>query len=394
MSMAFRFGTQTLMGRGPPNVSSSMPSRFFRPTVAASPCPHYSMITRSSAAGGAFSRRQHRDFSQFLRNREKSWCCRRENLHLSITSATAVAHRPPTQLVVFRCTDAALQQTRRSVLTPFSTQTLHQVLYFSTSDPCRSPSEGGQSSPGKYTGARRDERKKSYDPRDPENQSFWQRTLGVGAAGYAAFKILPGLKIAVPLLKLTKAGPLASLLLSSLAYTAVFGWQYGLGMISLIFVHETGHALMMKYLRVPTGPMTFIPFMGAAVEMRGYPKNAAHEAAIGIAGPILGSLGAVVPFAYGLATGSQLAFALAHWGFLINLFNLMPIGDMDGGRITSGLSPWFLVAGLGGNACLLYAMPHHPILYLTMLGGCYSGKGSSCMGGNHIAKGSDDKFWL
>eukprot|EP00392_Amoebophrya_sp_AT5.2_P003683 g3688.t1 len=199
-----------------------------------------------------------------------------------------------------------------------------------------------------------------------------QRVLGVGAAGYAAVKVLPGLKIAIPILKMSKMGPLLSLALSSLAYTFVFGWQYGLGMISLIFVHEMGHALMMKYLKVPVGPMVFLPFMGAAVEMKKMPKNATHEALIGIAGPILGSLASVVPFAYGLQTGSQLSFALANWGFLINLFNLMPVGQMDGGRILGALHPGFLVLGLVGNAGLIYVMPSAPMLYLTLLMGSFS----------------------
>ncbi|CAD7949703.1 unnamed protein product [Amoebophrya sp. A120] len=220
----------------------------------------------------------------------------------------------------------------------------------------------------KSSGSNRDQ----FDRKDSTGGGFWQRVLGVGAAGYAAVKVLPGLKVAIPLLKLSKMGPLLSLVLSSFAYAYVFGWQYGLGMISLIFVHEMGHALMMRYLKVPVGPMVFLPFMGAAVEMRDQPKNATHEALIGIAGPVLGSLAAVAPFLYGLQTGSQLAFALAHWGFLINLFNLMPVGQMDGGRILGALHPGFLICGLAGNAGLIYLMPTAPMLYITLLMGCFS----------------------
>eukprot|EP00397_Hematodinium_sp_SG-2012_P021630 GEMP01022357.1.p1 GENE.GEMP01022357.1~~GEMP01022357.1.p1 ORF type:complete len:360 (+),score=46.28 GEMP01022357.1:69-1148(+) len=204
------------------------------------------------------------------------------------------------------------------------------------------------------------------------DQNFWQKCIGIGAAGYATVKILPGLKFAVPILKVAKVGPLFSMVASGFAYGAVFGWAYGFGMISLIAIHETGHALMMRHLGIPVGPMVFIPFMGASVAMEKFPSNAAHEAAVALAGPILGSVAAFVPLAYGLATGSQLGFALAHWGFMINLFNLLPIGSLDGGRVAGALSKWLLPVGVVGCGGLLYMTPTNPILILIFLGGSYT----------------------
>ncbi|EER12950.1 hypothetical protein Pmar_PMAR000685 [Perkinsus marinus ATCC 50983] len=184
---------------------------------------------------------------------------------------------------------------------------------------------------------------------------------------------LKGLKILIPVLKFSKAGPLLSMCVSTLAYGAVFGWQFGTGMVGLIFIHELGHALMMRNLGVPAGPMVFIPFMGASVEMRKHPSNAYQEALIALAGPVLGSLGVLPIAAYGAATGSQLAFALSHFGYMINLFNLLPIGQLDGGRVAGSLNKWFLPAGLGICGSMIYFTPYcSPIMYLVFLGGAYT----------------------
>jgi len=112
--------------------------------------------------------------------------------------------------------------------------------------------------------------------------------------------------------------------------------------------------------------------MGAAVSMEDLPPNAAQEAAIAMAGPIVGSMAACVPMWYGLATGSQLGFALAHWGFMINLFNLLPFGNLDGGRVAGALSHWFLLLGLAGCGALVYTMPMNPVLMLIFFAGSYT----------------------
>lgn len=205
-------------------------------------------------------------------------------------------------------------------------------------------------------------------PHDMDS-NWWQKVIGVGAAGYTVVK-LKGISLLLPVLKFAKVGPLLSMGASMGAYGWLFGWKFGVGMVSLIFVHELGHGLAMRALGVPAGPMTFIPFFGAVIEMRGRPVSSYHDALIALGGPVLGTAGTLPVLLYGLSTGSQFALALSHWGCMINLFNLLPIGMLDGGRIAGAMSKWTLPVGIGLSAAGIYAFPHNPILYLTALSAC------------------------
>jgi Zn-dependent protease len=94
---------------------------------------------------------------------------------------------------------------------------------------------------------------------------------------------------------------------------------------------------------------------------------------IALGGPVLGTAGAAALGLAGHTWDSQLLIALADFGFMINLFNLMPIGQLDGGRIGAAISPLFGVAGLGAGGYMLYAgMVSNPIFYLVMAGGAYT----------------------
>jgi Zn-dependent protease len=144
-------------------------------------------------------------------------------------------------------------------------------------------------------------------------------------------------------------------------------------MVGLIFVHECGHAVAMRHYNVPFSPMVFVPFMGAVIAMKDHPRNAYQDGVIGLAGPVAGTAAALTLGVSGAALDSQLMIALADWGFIINLFNLMPVGSMDGGRVLSAVSPYFGVAGLvGGAGCIYYDLIGNPLFYLIMLGGTYS----------------------
>jgi len=143
-------------------------------------------------------------------------------------------------------------------------------------------------------------------------------------------------------------------------------------MTSLILIHESGHALVMKKLGIPFSPMVFIPFMGAAVAMRKRPKDAYEEALVAFGGPVLGSVGALGCAGAAHVMDSHLLFALADFGFMINLFNLIPLGSMDGGRICGAISPYAGVVGLGMGGMMAYeGMIANPIFYLILLGGGY-----------------------
>ncbi len=192
-------------------------------------------------------------------------------------------------------------------------------------------------------------------------------------AGISASMLMGKTKYVLVALKLTKAAPLVSMVISSLAYSLVFGLPYAVGMVGLIFVHECGHAVVMNHYKIPFSPMVFIPFMGAVIATKERPRNSYEDAMIAFGGPVAGSLGALGVAALGAATDSQLLYALADFGYMINLFNLLPIGMMDGGRIGNAVSPWFGVAGLGlGGALLMHGMVSNPIFYLIMLGGTWS----------------------
>jgi Zn-dependent protease len=203
------------------------------------------------------------------------------------------------------------------------------------------------------------------------NTGWWQKVVGVGAAGYTIVK-MKGITLALPLLKVAKIGPLLSMGASMAAYGWLFGWKFGVGMVSLIFLHELGHGLAMRALGVPAGPMTFIPFFGAVIEMKGRPVSSYHDALIALGGPVLGTLATLPVLGFGAVTGSQFALALGHWGCMVNLFNLLPIGALDGGRIAGALSKWTLPVGIGLSAAGIYVFPHNPIMYLTALSACVS----------------------
>jgi Zn-dependent protease len=127
--------------------------------------------------------------------------------------------------------------------------------------------------------------------------------------------------------------------ISVLIYEQLFGWAFGIGLVALLFIHEMGHAVVMKLKGIPVGGMIFIPMLGAAVFMRRMPGNARDEAEVGIAGPIAGALASLVCLLFALSSpGSPGVWApLAYFGFFINLFNLIPIVPFDGGRVLSAL---------------------------------------------------------
>ncbi|MCE9640863.1 MAG: site-2 protease family protein [Betaproteobacteria bacterium] len=155
-------------------------------------------------------------------------------------------------------------------------------------------------------------------------------------------KALAALLFAGKLGKFLASG--GSMLISVFAYAFVFGWWYAVGFVALIFAHEMGHFLAARKRGLNVGLPTFIPFVGAWIELKEQPMNAETEAFVGIAGPMLGSAAAFVCYILARDSGSGLLMALAYAGFVLNLFNLIPLTPLDGGRIVSVISPriWFL----------------------------------------------------
>jgi Zn-dependent protease len=180
--------------------------------------------------------------------------------------------------------------------------------------------------------------------------------------------VLGKLKVIIPLLKLAKLGTLISMFIAVWAYALFWGFPFALGFVLLIFVHELGHALVLRQQGIPAGAPVFIPFLGAVIAMKGMPRNAWVEALVGIGGPVLGSLGALLCLVIGWMTDSLIWYALASTGFLLNLFNLLPISPLDGGRIVGVISRWIWVVGYA-IAIAAFLATFHPMLLLILVFG-------------------------
>lgn len=159
-----------------------------------------------------------------------------------------------------------------------------------------------------------------------------------------------------------------SMLVSVVAYAFVFGWRYAIGFVALIFVHEMGHFLAARRRGLDVGAPTFIPFVGAWIELKALPHDAETEAYVGIAGPLAGTLGALACFYAARVTGSQLLLALSYSGCFLNLFNLIPLAPFDGGRISAVISPRLWLVGAPLLVGLFVLRPSPLLLIMALLG--------------------------
>ena len=125
----------------------------------------------------------------------------------------------------------------------------------------------------------------------------------------------------------------------------------------LIFVHEMGHVLQLRREGIKASAPMFIPFMGAVITSRSLGDNALAEARVGLAGPVLGTVGAAICLVIGEAANSDFFRALAYIGFFLNLFNLLPIVPLDGGRAMAAMAPWMWFLGFGVLVALASAVP-------------------------------------
>ncbi|MBO0795238.1 MAG: hypothetical protein J2P36_30450 [Ktedonobacteraceae bacterium] len=202
---------------------------------------------------------------------------------------------------------------------------------------------GPQSLEG-YTADAGSEQREAAEKGSAEGGKKRRGWLGIGgllaALGAWLLKI-PSLGF---LLKFGAAG--ISAFASAFLYSLVFGWPFAIGLIISLFIHEMGHALVMKLKGIPVGGLIFIPMLGAAVTMQQMPKNARDEAEVGIAGPIAGALAA--SFCLWMAyqpDASPIWASLAYFGFFINLFNLVPILPFDGGRVLAAIDRRIWILG-------------------------------------------------
>ncbi len=205
---------------------------------------------------------------------------------------------------------------------------------------------------------------RQYEPIQPKGYD-WRglfRRLWAPIAASGAFLA----KFGVVLLKFKF---LFSMFVSAAVYVWIGGWWFGIGLVVLLFVHEMGHVVEAKRQGLPVSAPLFIPFMGALITLKQMPHNAWREAKLAIAGPLLGSAGALALYIAGVAYDSRPLKALAFLGFLINLFNLLPVVPLDGGRITAALHPALWFVGLLALLALVVYRPNPILIIILVLAG-------------------------
>jgi Zn-dependent protease len=142
------------------------------------------------------------------------------------------------------------------------------------------------------------------------------------------------------LLGLTKASTVFSMLLSLGVYWGTWGWKFALGLVLSIYVHEMGHVWMLRRYGIrATAPM-FIPGIGAFIRLKQYPVSPHEDARVGLAGPMWGFAAALASWCIFLATGAHIFAAIAQFGALLNIFNLLPLFQLDGSHAFRALSRW------------------------------------------------------
>ena len=171
-------------------------------------------------------------------------------------------------------------------------------------------------------------------------------------------------------LKFLKFGKLlttgGTMLLSVFVYALIWGWRYAAGFVLLMFVHEMGHYMAARRRGLDVGAPTFIPFVGAWIQLKQMPHDAETEAYVGMAGPLVGSAGALLCYFIARDQQADWLLAVAYSGFVLNLFNLIPLSPLDGGRITQVISPWLWLAGVPALLALMLWRPS-PMLILVAL---------------------------
>ncbi len=179
------------------------------------------------------------------------------------------------------------------------------------------------------------------------------------------------IKVLLLLLSGAKLGKLfasgGTMLISVVVYAFVFGWPYAVGFVALLFVHEMGHYIAARQRGLAVGLPTFIPFLGAWINLKDLPHDAETEAYVGLGGPLLGTVGAIAVYFMARETGTTWLLAVAYSGFFLNLFNLIPISPFDGGRITAVLSPRIWLLGVPVLGALFIWRPSPMLILMALL---------------------------
>lgn len=193
------------------------------------------------------------------------------------------------------------------------------------------------------------------------------KLAGLGVAGALLAKFFVKLKFLFVFLKLGKlASTFGSMLVMIWVYAKIHGWAFGVGFVILLFMHEMGHYFAAKRVNLPVSTPIFIPFVGALISMKEEPADATTEAFVAIGGPVLGSVSALICLVIYYITGKSVFIALAYTGFILNLFNLVPVHPLDGGRVVKAISPMLWIIGI--PLMVLAALIHfNPIIVIILV---------------------------
>jgi Zn-dependent protease len=219
----------------------------------------------------------------------------------------------------------------------------------------------------------------------------WVKRLGpLAPAGLLAWKfklvVLAVLsKGKLLLLGLTKIGTLGSMVISFGAYALAYGWKFALGLVLSIYVHEMGHVHALTRCGVKASAPMFIPMLGAFVRMKQAPASVAQNARIGLAGPVWGLAGTFFTWLLFWVTGVPVLAPVAHFAAWINLFNLIPVWQLDGARGFSALSrPQRWLAALAIGAAWVVTRETFLLFLLAAAVFQAAGKGSPSQGNQRV----------
>jgi Zn-dependent protease len=157
------------------------------------------------------------------------------------------------------------------------------------------------------------------------------------------------------LLGLTKAKTLLSMFAFFGVYWSLYGWGFALGLVLTIYVHEMGHVYVIRKLGLQSGAPLFIPGLGAMILMKTRISDPSIDARVGLAGPIWGLGAGLAAYAVYLATDAGIWGAIAAVTGFINLFNLIPVWQLDGSRGFHALAGWQRWTAVGALALAYYA---------------------------------------
>jgi Zn-dependent protease len=216
----------------------------------------------------------------------------------------------------------------------------------------------------------------SPPPPKPDAGGTAKKGLGaLGVIGAMLFKfktvlLLIATKGKLLLLGLTKMSTLLSMFASMGVYWALYGWKFAAGFIISIYIHEMGHVAALARFGIPATPPMFIPMFGAVVRLKAYPANAGEDARVGLAGPLYGLGAAIAAAGMFLLTGSAYWAAIARVGAWINLFNLIPVWQLDGARGFHALTRVhrMIVIGVAG---VLWFLTSEVMLLLIPIAGVF-----------------------